>query len=110
MHFLITEAQNRELGIGLKNADALAADTSLTDLLDFAVVEECFTSLTHNPNGTCSNSCSNWGAFYKNITHPKPVYNIEYPVALGTSATPVDSSPWNTELVSSRCAAWATET
>jgi len=110
MDFLITEAHNRGLGIGLKNADALAAMTNLTDRLDFAVVEECFTSLTSIGGGKFRNACSNWAAFYQNTTVPKPVYNIEYPVTPGTSATPTDRSPWNTDLVASRCAAWATET
>ena len=56
MDFLITEAHHRGLGIGLKNSEALAANKSLTDRLDFAVVEECFTSLVEK-DGKMVNSC-----------------------------------------------------
>ncbi|KAE9382151.1 glycoside hydrolase family 114 protein, partial [Stipitochalara longipes BDJ] len=41
MWFLIQEAHHRGLGIGLKNSDDLAMNKTLTDQLDFAVVEEC---------------------------------------------------------------------
>src|SRR5882724_369313 len=48
MKFLATEAHHRGLAIGLKNSNQLAKNSTIVNLLDFAVVEECFTNLDDN--------------------------------------------------------------
>jgi hypothetical protein len=105
MDFLITEAHNRGLAIGLKNSDDLAADDNLVNRLDFAVVEECF----HAVDGkNVENACKNWSKFYANETHPKPVYSIEYPIG-PDNLGPVDRFPWTTKQAEDRCALWSKE-
>lgn len=102
MEFLAVEAHHRGLAIGLKNSGELAANKTLVKLLDFAVVEECFTNT--DDSGALDPNCADWSNFYLS-SPPKPVYSIEYPI--NSKNKPVDMQPWSISGAAARCSTWA---
>ena len=70
--FLATEAHNRGLAIGLKNAGEIIP--SVIDQMQWTVNEQC----------TEYNECATWSPF---IMQDKPVFHVEYPKGDATNST-----------------------